>query len=154
MFTPGRLILFICVIGCDIGTTSAKSVIVDVETGNVVASGSSSEYFPDSPKSKWSEQNADVWMRACFDSVRNAIALARGKGVTAADVCAVCISSLNPGSGIPLDKDLKPIYPALIWNDSRAVKESQDVIKKVGRDRLAAITGNTSDPYFGFTKML
>jgi sugar (pentulose or hexulose) kinase len=127
---------------------------VDVETGDVVASGSSLEYFPDSPQSKWSEQNADVWMRACFDSIRNAIASARGKGVTAADVDAICISSLNPGSGIPLDKELKPIYPALIWNDSRAIKESQDVILRIGQDRLAAITGNTSDPYFGFTKML
>ena len=93
-------------------------------------------------------------MRACFDSIRNVIALARGRGVTPADVCAVCISSLNPGSGIPLSKELKPIYPALIWNDSRAVKEAEEAVRIVGRDRLAAITGNTSDPYFGFTKML
>ena len=144
----------ICVIGCDIGTTSAKSVVVDVESGDVLAAASSSEYFPDSPKPKWSEQNADVWMRACFDSIRKTIALARRRGVTPADVYAVCISSLNPGSGIPLNRELEPIYPALIWNDSRAVKESQESIQKVGRDRLAAITGNTSDPYFGFTKML
>jgi xylulokinase len=144
----------ICVIGCDIGTTGAKSVVVDVETGDVVASGSSLEYTPESSRLKWSEQHAETWMLACFESIRNAIALARGKGVTAADVCATCISSLNSGSGIPLDKDLKPLYPALIWNDSRAIKESHDAVQKVGRDRLATITGNTSDPYFGFTKML
>jgi xylulokinase len=134
------------------GTTSAKSVVVDVETGDVVAGASSFEYAPDSPKPKWSEQNADVWMRACFDSIRKTIG--NGKGITADDICAVCISSLNPGSGIPLDKELKPIHPALIWNDSRAMKETEEVVRRVGLERLAAITGNTSDPYFGFTKML
>ena len=142
------------VLGCDIGTTSAKSVVVDVETGDVVAGASSFEYAPDSPKPKWSEQNADVWIRACFNSIRNAIAVGNGKGVGADDICGVCISSLNPGSGIPLDKELKPIHPALIWNDSRAIKEAEEVARRVGLDRLAAITGNTSDPYFGFTKML
>jgi xylulokinase len=49
---------------------------------------------------------------------------------------------------------MKPIHPALIWNDSRAIKEANDALRIVGVDRLSAITGNTSDPYFGFTKML
>ena len=142
------------VVGCDIGTTSAKSVVVDIETGDVVAGASSAEYAPDSPKPKWSEQNADVWMRACFDSIRSAVAIGHRKGVNADDISAICISSLNPGSGIPLGKDLKPIHPALIWNDSRAVREAKEAVRMVGSERLAAITGNTSDPYFGFTKML
>lgn len=149
-----RVLRLICVIGCDIGTTSAKAVVVDIETGDVVAAASSFEYAPDSPKPKWSEQNSAVWIRPCFDSIRNVIALGRVRGITTADVCAVCISSLNPGSGIPLDKELNPIYPALIWNDSRASKEAEEAVRNVGLDRLAAITGNTSDPYFGFTKML
>lgn len=143
-----------CVVGCDIGTTSAKSIVVDIETGDVISAASSFEYVPDSPKPKWSEQNADVWMRACFGSIRDAVALANKRDITRAELCAVCISALNPGSGIPLDKELKPIYPALIWNDSRAVRESQEAAQKVGLEKLAAITGNTSDPYFGFTKML
>ena len=142
------------VLGCDIGTTSAKSVIVDVETGDVVAEALSFLYAADSPKPKWSEQNADIWIRACFDSIRKGMVVAKESGINADDVYAICISSLNPGSGIPLDKELKPIHPALIWNDSRAIKETEEVIKIIGLERLASITGNTSDPYFGFTKML
>ena len=141
----------VCVLGCDIGTTSAKSVLVDVEAGDVVAGTSSFEYAPDSPKPKWSQQNAEVWTRACFDSLRNAIS--KG-GVSVDDIAAVCISSLNAGSGIPLDKELNPIHPALIWNDSRAIEEADAAKQVVGLDRLAAVTGNTSDPYFGFTKLL
>jgi len=143
-----------CVIGCDIGTSSAKSVVIDVESGDTVAAASSFEYFPSSPKPKWSEQDAHVWIQACFESVERVIALSRAKGIAPEDICAICISALNPGSGIPLDKQLRPIYPALIFNDSRAVEEARDAARKIGHERLAETTGNTSDPYFGFTKML
>jgi len=142
------------VVGCNIGTTSAKSVVVDVESGDIVAEASSSGYAPDCPNPKWSEQNADVWIRACFDSIKDAVANSKKAGATVDEIGALCVSALNPGSGIPLDKELKPIYPALIWNDTRATKEAEEAIRVVGFDRLAAITGNTSDPYFGFTKML
>lgn len=142
------------VIGTDIGTTSTKTIVVDVETGDTLAAASSCEYSPESPMTKWSEQDANVWMQACFSSIKKVIALSRARGVTLDDISAVCISALNPGSGIPLDKQMRPIYPALIWNDTRAVEEAREAVRKIGRERLVAITGNTSDPYFGFTKML
>ncbi|HUK50932.1 MAG TPA: FGGY family carbohydrate kinase, partial [Terriglobales bacterium] len=142
------------VLGCDIGTTSAKSVVVDVETGDVVAGALSFAYAPDSPKPKWSEQEANVWTRACFDSIKKAIAVCKRKRISIDGISAICISSLNPGSGIPLDRELTPIHPAIIWNDSRATKEAEEAVRTVGLDRLSEITGNTSDPYFGFTKML
>jgi sugar (pentulose or hexulose) kinase len=142
------------VIGCDIGTSSTKSVLVDVESGDVLAAASSAEYVTSSPKPKWSEEDADIWMHACFESIGKVIALSRARGITPKDVTAVCISALNPGSGIPLGKQLRPIHPALIWNDARAVREARDALEKIGPERLVSITGNTSDAYFGFTKML
>jgi len=142
------------VIGTDIGTTSTKSVLVDVETGDVLATASSSEYFPESPMTKWAQQDPNTWMQACFESVRKIVDLSGMKRISPNDISAICISALNPGSGIPLDRRLKPIYPALIWNDARAVVEARQAEQRIGRERLCAITGNTSDPYFGFTKML
>jgi len=142
------------VIGSDIGTSSTKSVLVDVESGDVLAAASSAEYVTSSPKPKWSEEDADIWMRACFESIGRVIALSGTRGITPEDVTAVCISALNPGSGIPLDKQLRPIHPALIWNDARAVREAREALEKIGQERLVSITGNTSDAYFGFTKML
>ena len=127
---------------------------MDIESGDIVAEARSFDYAPDSPKPKWSQQNADVWMRACFESIRNVVSLAAKNDVPADSICAVCISSLNPGSGIPLNKEHTPIYPALIWNDSRAVQEAKDALRMVNEAKLSTITGNTSDPYFGFTKML
>ena len=89
-----------CVIGCDIGTSSTKSVVVDVESGDVRAAASSFEYFPSSPRPKWSEQDPQVWMQACFESLRKVITLSRAKGIDPDDISAICISALNPGSGI------------------------------------------------------
>ncbi len=143
-----------CVVGCDIGTTSSKAVAVDIENGNILASASSFEYAPDSPAPKWSEQDANVWTRACFESFKKTLALLRKIDIAPDSVSAICISALNPGSGIPLDRQLRPIHPALIWNDSRAVREAHGALEKIGREKLEATTGNTSDPYFGFTKML
>jgi len=140
--------------GCDIGTTSAKAVAVDIDSGDILASVSSSQYAVISPAPKWSEQNADVWMRGCFEAIKRAAELLTLNGGSPDDVSALCISALNAGSGIPLDEQSKPIHPAIIWNDSRAVKEACEAAEKVGIDRLQQITGNTSDPYFGFTKML
>jgi sugar (pentulose or hexulose) kinase len=143
-----------CVIGCDIGTSSTKSVVVNVENGDIRAAASSFEYFPSSPRPKWSEQDPQVWMQACFESLQKVVTLSRAKGIGPDDISAICISALNPGSGILLNEQLKPIHPALIWNDTRATREARDAIERIGQERLSAITGNTSDPYFGFTKML
>jgi sugar (pentulose or hexulose) kinase len=142
-----------CVIGTDIGTSRTKSVLVDVETGDTLAAATSAEYQPGSPAMKWSQQDSHVWMNACFESIKKLLKTSK-RLVGPDDVSAICISALNPGSGIPLDNYLRPIHPALIYNDSRAIKEAHDALERIGQERLVAITGNTSDPYFGFTKML
>ena len=142
-----------CAIGVDIGTTSTKSVLVDIETGDALAAASSSQYFPDSPMTKWAEQDAHVWMAAFFDSLTKLMSLSRTR-IAPDDISGLCISALNPGSGIPLDKQLEPTHPALIWSDTRAVAEAHGATQKIGAERLAETTGNTSDPYFGFAKML
>jgi len=56
--------------GYTIGTTSTKSVAVDIDAGDVLAAVSSSEYSPESLEIGWSRQDANVWMQACFDSIR------------------------------------------------------------------------------------
>ena len=50
-------------------------------------------------------------------------------------------SSLYGGSGIPVDDDLEPVRPALIWLDRRAHDQTQQVRRTVPLDRLVEITG-------------
>jgi xylulokinase len=64
------------------------------------------------------------------------------------------VSSLYGGSGIPVDADLAPLHPCLIWMDRRASAQVEWVREHVDLERLQAITGNGVDSYYGFTKML
>ncbi len=64
------------------------------------------------------------------------------------------MSSLYGGVGIPVDSQMQPLYPCFIWMDRRATKQVEWVREHVDLARLAAITGNGVDSYYGFTKVL
>ncbi|GAI63653.1 unnamed protein product, partial [marine sediment metagenome] len=70
------------------------------------------------------------------------------------DIAGIALSGLYGGSGIPVDKDMEPIRPCLIWMDRRATDEVQWVKKNVDKDKIFEITGNYVDSYYGFTKMM
>ena len=133
------------VIGIDIGTQSTKAVLVSAD-GSILAQAQHG-YAPDTPRPNWAEQHADVWL----DAVARCIAeVARGRD----DVEALCVSSLYGGSGIPVDADINPLHPCLIWMDRRAEAQVDWVRAHVDMDRLGAITGNLVDSYYGYTKMM
>jgi xylulokinase len=140
------------VIGVDIGTQSTKAVLVD-QNGAIVAQHSSG-YHPDTPKPLWAEQWPTVWMKAVIECIARCVGKARETGVASSAIKAVCVSSLYGGSGIPVDSDMKPLYPCLIWMDRRATAQVEWVRANVDLDRLYAITGNGVDSYYGYTKML
>jgi ribulokinase len=140
------------VIGVDIGTQSTKALLVD--TNGAIVAQHSSAYHPDTPKPLWAEQWPNVWLDAVTECIAACTSKAREKGVAAADVKALCVSSLYGGSGIPVDDDLEALYPCLIWMDRRATAQVDWVRENVDMTKLGAITGNGVDSYYGFTKML
>ncbi|WP_442782958.1 FGGY-family carbohydrate kinase [Collimonas fungivorans] len=141
------------VIGVDIGTQSSKALLVDAN-GRIVAQHSRS-YQVDTPRPLWAEQWPQVWfdaVRACIgECVRQAQA---APGFDPAQVAAICISSLYGGSGIPVDAEMQPLHPCLIWMDRRANDEVAWIRKTLDVDRLRTLTGNGIDSYYGYTKML
>jgi xylulokinase len=137
------------VIGVDIGTQSTKALLVG-QDGRIVATASQA-YQVDTPRPMWAEQWPDVWFKAVADCIRRLTATA---GVPAHSIKALCVSSLYGGSGIPVDADMQPLHPCLIWMDRRATREVDWVRNNVDMERLLAITGNGVDSYYGFTKML
>ena len=135
------------VIGVDIGTQSTKVLLTD-ERGHVI-SQASAPYQPDTPRPLWAEQWPQVWLDAVVACIRRCV-----DSAGAADVRAVCIGSLYGGSGIPVDAELRPLHPCLIWLDRRAEAQVGAVRANQDMARLQAITGNGVDSYYGFTKML
>ena len=137
------------IIGVDIGTQSTKALLVD-RAGAIIAQHAHS-YQVDTPKPLWAEQWPDVWYQAVITCVREVVS--KG-GVPAAQIKAICVSSLYGGSGIPVDEAMQPLYPCLIWMDRRATEEVEWVKQHIDLERLHAVTSNGVDSYYGYTKML
>jgi len=136
------------VVGVDIGTQSTKALLMDAD--GAIVSSHSHAYAPDTPRPLWAEQDAAVWLDAVATCIAQCVAEAGGP----VDVAGICISSLYGGSGIPVDADMQPLHPCLIWMDRRADAQVERVRRTVDVERLYDITGNGIDSYYGFTKML
>lgn len=136
-------------LGVDVGTSSAKAVIVDRE-GHLLGEGSAA-YDLLTPRPLWAEQWPEVWFEGMLQAVRGALQQAQ---ILPRAVVAMGVSSLYGGSGIPVDRSMNPLGPCLIWLDRRAQEESRWVEERIPLEHLYALTGNTVDPYYGFTKIL
>ena len=136
-------------LGTDIGTQATKTILVNLE-GRVISS-SFIEYGILQPRPLWAEQWPNVWHEAVCKTIREVISKA---GVEPQKILGIAISGLYGGSGIPVDKEMKPIRPCIIWMDRRATDEVKWIKKNIDLDKLFTITGNYVDTYYGFTKML
>ena len=136
-------------IGVDVGTSAAKAVIVS-SSGKQIAEHNV-EHGLLMPAPLHAEQDADVWFASLVAAVRGAIEKSKIDGKA---IQAIAISSLYGGSGVPVDTNLKPLRPCIIWLDRRAQAECDFVRSTIGEAPLFKITGNGIDPYYGFSKML
>lgn len=136
-------------IGTDIGTSSTKSIITDL-LGNVIASANES-YGLLTPHNAWAEQWPDVWLTAAKKTIHDVV---NKSGVKPEEVRAISISGLYGGSGIPLDENMNPVRPCIIWMDRRTETMCTQLRNKLDIEKIFSITENGIDSYFGFTKIL
>ncbi|GAA5172209.1 MULTISPECIES: FGGY-family carbohydrate kinase [Halomonadaceae] len=137
------------VIGIDIGTQSTKAVVIDRQ-GRILAEHGQG-YRVDTPRPLWAEQWPNVWWEAVLNCIR---ACLEASEVDPRGVKGLCVSSLYGGSGIPVDAEIQPVHPCLIWMDRRAEAQVQWVKEHIDLTRLGSVTGNGVDSYYGFTKMM
>ena len=121
-------------IGCDIGTQGTKSVLVN-ERGEVLLEAQR-EYDVIKPGSNWAEQWPDVWAKAAFDTIRE---VAEKADVTKKEIAGLAISGLYGGSGIPVDREMKPLHPCLIWMDRRATAQTSWVKENIPEEKIFSI---------------
>ncbi|MCM3362095.1 FGGY-family carbohydrate kinase [Niallia sp. MER TA 168] len=136
-------------LGTDIGTSGTKTILMDTD-GNLIAQDLQ-EYDVLTPKPLWAEQWPDVWLEATKASIKNTVQKA---GIPPEKIRGIAISGLYGGSGIPLDENMEPVRPCMIWMDRRAEAESNWVLEHIGKEKLLEITHNGADPYYGYTKIL
>ncbi len=122
--------------GIDLGTSGAKTVIVDLE-GNLRAA-CLCEYAIQSPHPGWAEENPETWYQAVLETMRAALKEASlpGEAVTAIGLAGQMHST------VCLDARRQPLRPAIIWADQRSKAQVARVYRQVGAEKLAAWTGN------------
>lgn len=136
-------------LGTDIGTSGTKTILMDTD-GNLIAQDLQ-EYNVLTPKPLWAEQWPSVWLDAAKASIKNTVLKS---GIPPENIRGIAVSGLYGGSGIPLDENMEPVRPCMIWMDRRAEKEANWVLESIGKEKLLEVTHNGADPYYGYTKIL
>jgi xylulokinase len=129
--------------GIDIGTSAVKAAVVN-EAG-VVLDQASSPLTVSRPHALWSEQNPDDWWAATLRAVGDL------KRPVRKAVRAIGLSGQMHGATL-LGKNLRPLRPAILWNDGRSARQCADLEEAV--PEMGRITGNRAMPGFTAPKLL
>ena len=120
-------------LGFDVGSSSVKASLVNVDTGKCVASA----FFPEheapilAVKAGWAEQDPQMW----WDNAKLSLAkIMKETGVKGEEIKAIGISYQMHGL-VCVDKDLKPLRPSIIWCDSRAVPYGEKAFNEIGHEK-------------------
>jgi xylulokinase len=138
-------------IGLDSGTQSTRAVLVDGNTGRVVATRSASyDLLPtDVPGAK--EQDPADWVRAAASVFGGVF---RDAGQAAGEVAAIGISGQQHGF-VPLDADGQVIRPAKLWCDTSTAPQCYTLIARLGGlARTISLLGNGIPAGFTASKIL
>jgi xylulokinase len=122
-------------IGIDVGTSCAKTVMIDTN-GDVVSTAARSfpTHMPDSLRR---EQDAEDWWQETVANIRQML---DETGVSPGDIAGISLS----GQGCacqPVSPQGEPLGRAMIWTDERAAGEQRRIREIFGAE-LGKITGN------------
>lgn len=106
-------------LGYDIGSSSVKAALVDTGTGLQVAVVQSpeAEMTIHAPQAGWAEQDPDTWWEHVCAATQK---LLRQTGAKPEQILAIGIAYQMHGL-VLVDAAQRPLRPAIIWCDSRAV---------------------------------
>ncbi|MBR5644722.1 MAG: carbohydrate kinase [Salinivirgaceae bacterium] len=120
-------------LGVDVGSSSVKASLVNVETGKCVAS----TFFPKTEAKiiavnpGWAEQDPESWWENLKLSVQT---IMKESGANPAEVKAIGISYQMHGL-VCVDKHKNVLRPSIIWCDSRAVPYGDKAFKTLGAEQ-------------------
>jgi xylulokinase len=112
-------------IGIDLGTSNIKAVLMD--DGDAVLAMATVPVTVSIPQIGWAEQDADGWVAAtltCLDRIAAdapaAMTALRGIGLSGQMLTALVLGAEH-----------RPLRPAILWNDRRAIAECADLLARV-----------------------
>lgn len=135
-------------LGIDIGTSGAKTLLIDFR-GGVVAEAMVA-YPLHVPRPGWAEQEPDDWWRATVAGVNQVLAAA---GCTGSAVAAVGLTGQMHGL-VLVDHSGAALRRCIMWNDQRTAAQCAEIERRVGRRRLIELTGKPALTGFTAGKLL
>ncbi len=131
------------VMAIDQGTTSSRAIIFD-HAGQIVSTGQK-EHEQIFPKAGWVEHDPEeIWT-----NVREVVGQAlTTKDISPSDLAAVGITNQRE-TAVVWDKNTgKPVYNAVVWQDTRTMKIVEDLGGEEGADKYQKIVGLPLATYF------
>ena len=119
-------------LGFDVGSSSVKASLTDVDNGEIVASA----FYPDheapimAVKAGWAEQDPQMWWDNAKLALKKIMVECGAKGE---DILAIGISYQMHGL-VCVDKNQQVLRPSIIWCDSRAVPYGEKAFHDLGED--------------------
>lgn len=130
----------------DLGTSGNKASLFSTD-GKLLKSYTVS-YEVNFYSKHCAEQNPMDW----FDAVCVATSEIT-KDINKKDVLALSFSG-QMSSCVIVDEDCTPLYPALIWADQRASKQANELIERVGFERMYELTGHRASASYSLEKLM
>ena len=123
-------------LGYDIGSSSVKASLIDVDTGSAIATAfqPKQEMKITALKAGWAEQDPELWWNNLVLVTNDVMEIAE---IDASAIKAIGISYQMHGL-VMVDKDHKIVRPSIIWCDSRAVPYGEYAFNKIGPDKCLA----------------
>ena len=133
-------------LGIDVGTSEIKTLLID-EDQRIVATAHAPLAIS-RPQPSWSEQDPAHWWEATLATIGELVSRApRALGA----VRGIGLSGQMHGA-VLLDRDMRVLRPAILWNDVRSGAQCAELERLVPRSR--EITGNLAMPGFTAPKIL
>jgi xylulokinase len=135
-------------IGIDVGSQSVKGVLCgpDGRPRATAAHPCSMTH----PASGWAEQDPAEWHAGICAVVRTLLATA---AIGPSEVACIGLACQVDGV-VPVDRQLRPLRPAIIWLDKRAVAQAVRLAGALGADAVFQTTGLVADASHTAPKMM
>lgn len=130
----------------DLGTSGNKATVFTTD-GELVTSITvpyDTHYF----NTNWAEQNPEEWWRAVRDSTR-----ALATRIDATEIAAISFSGQMMGC-VCVDREGRPLRPAILYSDQRAVAQCDAIVEKIDTFDFYRITGHRPSASYSVEKLM
>ncbi|MGA8539868.1 MAG: glycerol kinase GlpK [Terriglobales bacterium] len=132
----------------DQGTTSSRFIVFD-RSGNIVSSAQK-EHEQIYPQAGWVEHDPEEIWRRTNEVVREAM---EARSLRPEDLAAIGITNQRETTVVWHRKSGKPVYNAIVWQDTRVAPTVAEFAAHGGQDRYRARTGLPLATYFSGLKI-